>query len=271
MNSKLKYGLDSSTMTKLNKNKLSIRKNDNNQSEKVCLKKISTTILKNKLITQNQIQTMGTPSPSTSKIQEISENNSEDCRLKDSLTTQINIPTKNQFDVLEEEMDTDPITNNATKNIARNPSKSKNNKRPPAIVLHNNKILKHQDFTEITKTHAKNGFYVKNSKNNTNVYIRDEEEYKKYMVQVQVQVLEKQKIPFHTYTMKSEKTHSFIVKGIDSDPSTEEIQKDLIENYNIPVKSVYKLKTTRNIYAIHTDNSVYLRELRKKSKIRMLH
>lgn len=254
-------------MTKLNKNKLSVKKSDTNVNEnknKLCLKKIPVTILKNEVIVQKQVNPNETPSTSTSTTSEMQDAkkqkiDNEDCRLKDSLTmTTVNIPTKNQFEILEEVMDEDPATDTIPKNLTRNPTKTKNTKKPPAIVLHNNKILKHKDFMEITEKHAKNGFYVKNSKNNTNVYIRDEDEYKNYM-----EVLEKQNIPFHTYTIKSEKVHSFIVKGIDSEPDIEEIKKDL-ENYQIPVKSVYKLNTTRNVYAIHTNNTVYLRDLRKK-------
>lgn len=88
----------------------------------------------------------------------------------------------------------------------------------------------------------KNGLYVKNSKINTNIYIRDEDAYKKYM-----EVLEKEEIPFHTYTIKSEKMHSFIIKGIDSEPTTEELQKDLIENLkHIQIKN--HAKYIRNPY-----------------------
>lgn len=127
--------------------------------------------------------------------------------------------------------------------------------KPPAIILHS-KISNH-GFFKTLDAHVTKGYHVKNSKNNTNLYINDRKEYEKCM-----EVLEKEDISFHSYTLKEEKPHSFVIKGIDSEPATEDIQNDLETKHNLKVKNVFKLKTKgRGVYMVQTDNTIYLKYL----------
>lgn len=50
---------------------------------------------------------------------------------------------------------------------------------------------------------------------------------------------------WHTYAMKSEKTHTIVVNGLENCPDPEDIKKDL-ELKGIATKNVYKMKNTRS-------------------------
>lgn len=176
-------------------------------------------------------------------------------------TLRINVPTNNKFQVLENEnlMEVTSQNNDPT------PTKEVNNKqrssKPPPIVLHY-KVLEHSKFIQKLEEEVRNGFYIKNTKNNTNLFIKDPEEYKKYLLS-----LENQKISFHTYSEKTNKTHAFVLKGIDSDPTVEEIKMNLEEKYPMKVKNVFKMKnTTRNNYLVITDNTIFLKFLNANVK-----
>lgn len=172
-------------------------------------------------------------------------------------TVEITVPTKNQFQTLEnvEEMDVVTLSSEKPTSSKSGSAKTKTEK-PPPIVIHR-KIPDHSVFIAELQSSVKKGFHIKNSRYNTNVFIYDTEEYRNYL-----QTLEEKTEDFHTYTEKSRKTHAFILKGIDSKPSPEEIQQDIEEKHNFKIKNVYKLKnTSRDIYLVITDNSIYLKFL----------
>lgn len=181
--------------------------------------------------------------------------------LRDSL--KINVPVRNKYQILEEDenMETQTPakdTPSTSKPTTENPLNVKTTK-PPPIVLHS-KVENHTMFFKNMNKEIRNGFHIKNCKNTTIVNVHDPEEYRKHLI-----FLEKQKIKFHTYTEKKNKTHAFILKGIDSEPEIEDIKNDLITTYNIQVENVYKLKNTkRGMYLIITDNSVFLKQLKTK-------
>lgn len=168
----------------------------------------------------------------------------------------ISIPTQNRYEALENaDEDVMEILSDSEDTINKNKSINKGHK-PPPIVLHY-KIESHSNFVQKLQTHVQKGFTIKNTKNNTNLFIQDADEYRKYL-----QVLEAEQVNYHTYTEKGNKTHAFILKGIDSNPTPEEIKEYLEENYKFKVVNVYKLKNTnRDMYLIITDNTIYLKYL----------
>lgn len=172
------------------------------------------------------------------------------------LTTEevINVPTSNKYQALENQVDMEQDNNKSTSSVGG--TAKQRTVKPPPIVIHH-KIPNHSTFIQELQNEVKNGFHIKNSRYNTNVFINDPNDYHKYL-----ELLEKNKEDFHTYTEKNKKTHAFVLKGIDSDPTTVEIQQDIEEKYSLKIQNIYKLKnTTRNIYLIITDNSIYLRFL----------
>lgn len=71
----------------------------------------------------------------------------------------------------------------------------------------------------------------------------------------------------HTNTPKDEKTHGFVLRGLDSAPEVEEVKQDLEEIHKITTKNIYKMNTKfRPIYLIITDKEVTLNFLQTNIK-----
>lgn len=172
----------------------------------------------------------------------------------------INIPTQNQFQVLENQEDNMEINDpTPPTNTASKPHEARASKPPPIVVHY--KILSHSQLIRNLEKEATKGFYIKNTKNNTNIFINDPEEYKKYF-----ELLEKEQISFHTYTEKSNKNHAFVLKGIDSKPDIDEIKMDL-ESKHLNIINIYKMKNTpRDMYLVITDKTVFLKHLSNKAR-----
>lgn len=174
----------------------------------------------------------------------------------------LNVPVTNKFAVLANQDGNETQQPTANK---PNTNKDRNDKvkvaKPPPIVLHY-KIKSASEFIGKLQNDVKKGFHIKNTKNNTNVFIHDLEEYRNYLGE-----LEKESIDFHTYTEKGKKTHAFLLRGIDGDITSEEIKQSIEESYSIKVLNVYQLRnTTRNNYMVITDNSIFLRFLNTNVK-----
>lgn len=151
------------------------------------------------------------------------------------------IPQKNRFSPLETEV---PV---------QEPTKKQ---RPPPIVLHGD-IQDHRGLRLRLAKEIQNGFHIKYNRYNTSVFLHDSEEYKKYketLINAQTQ--------FHTYTMKSEKTHAFVAEGLDEDVTPEEIEKELKLEHGFPVKTVYRMTTRKApLFMVVTDNTVTIKNL----------
>lgn len=93
-------------------------------------------------------------------------------------------------------------------------------------------------FFKTIESHISKGYYIKNTKNSTNLFTHDPEEYEKYKL-----TLEEEATCFHTYTPRDEKPHSFVVKDRDSCLDLAEIENDLKTKYNLDVKKIFKINT----------------------------
>lgn len=90
--------------------------------------------------------------------------------------------------------------------LSKSGSAKTKTENPPPIVIHR-KIPDHSAFIAELQSEVKKGFHIKNSRYNTNVFIYDTEEYKKYL-----QLLEKKEEDFHTYTEKKQQNSCFYPK-----------------------------------------------------------
>lgn len=189
--------------------------------------------------------------------------------VADPVTQQHPLPLKNRFSPLQDDSEMDakdaenetdeddnevqPTTSNETKKIPT----------PPPIVLHS-KINDHKYFTQVLNTNIKKGYHLKFTKEKTNIYIKDMDEYKHYITK-----LEKENVEFHTYTTKDRKTHAFVVWGLDSNPEIEELEEEIKIQVNTNAIKVYRMKATRRpAYLVSTPNTIKLSYL--SSKVRYL-
>lgn len=66
------------------------------------------------------------------------------------------------------------------------------------------------------------------------------------------------------HTIKSEKKHAFILRGLDSQTDTSEIINDLENKHKLNVHNIFKLKNTkRDLYLVTVDSNITLKHLNK--------
>ncbi|CAH0562892.1 unnamed protein product [Brassicogethes aeneus] len=100
--------------------------------------------------------------------------------------------------------------------VSSAPAKAIKNKKPPPVVI-SGTFTNQKALINTLKTNIKKGFNIKNTKNNTVIHIEEETEYDTY-----VGSLIHEEIAFHTYAKGTEKTHAFILRGLDAEDITED-------------------------------------------------
>lgn len=136
----------------------------------------------------------------------VSEDN-ENPTIKSAL--QINVPVRNQFRLLEsqEEMEIQDMPDEEISIARTQKTKVSKKPKPPAIVLHY-RIESHLSLTKTMDIHVKKGYYIKNSKNHTNIYINDYDEYQKFK-----EILEKEDTIFPFIHPQRYETAFFCAEG----------------------------------------------------------
>lgn len=171
-----------------------------------------------------------------------------------TLSQHPNLVLKNRFTPLESEK---PTQQRETVNIPINTKP----KTPPPIVIHR-KVQDHKGLLQfITETVGKQ-FYIKHAGGRISIQTYKNEHYKALLKE-----LTEANLQFHTYTPSDEKTHGFVIRGLDSKPELEEIKEDLEITHQIPIQKVYKMNTNfRPLYLIITDKNVSLTFLTENIK-----
>lgn len=108
---------------------------------------------------------------------------------------------------------------------------------------------------------------VKYTRYSTLVYTYNNQDYKNLLAHVRTEggqdVEEQYRVHFHTYTPTAEKTHAFVIRGLDNKPDTEEVQRALLEEHELETQAVYALQTQRPLYMIITSSAITLRYLKQ--------
>lgn len=192
------------------------------------------------------------------------------------------IPTSNKFDALRRDLDNkeqiddedDPepqfsqndTTQNTTTQNTINPKEPETNKKyskPPPIVIHHK--INSKDFVQLLKLDIKKGFEIKYTRNNTNVFINDHKEYKTYLLKLKGN--QPDNLEFHTYATKEEKTHAFVLKGLDQTTDLEYLKENLGNQDKINVKNIFAMKNRKGLFLVVTDNSITEKYLNRNLRV----
>lgn len=185
--------------------------------------------------------------------------------LLNSPTQIIPITTKNRFDNIRPLETENQILAKSTGAIPKIPQKSKqaetkqSNKTPknPPIVIKGT-FKNHSQLTQEIKNQIKKGFSIKYAPKSTLLYIDDCEEYKKY----KKLLLNQEDLEFHTYTSKEDKTHAFVLRGLNGNPDLDELKEELEEH--ISVKNIFIMKTKRTpLFLVITTSDITLKHLQQ--------
>lgn len=72
------------------------------------------------------------------------------------------------------------------------------------------------------------------------VFIEDTMDYDNML-----QNVKSEEMSFHTYTRKSDKSHAFVLHGLGDGTKIDDLEEDLMYNYEIQTRTIYRM-TTRN-------------------------
>lgn len=129
---------------------------------------------------------------------------------------------------------------------------------PPPIII-KGKPDDHLKFIQDIKNSIGEKFYIKYTKYNTNIYTSSNDNHLKLK-----EKLISDKREFYTYTIKTDKTHAYIMRGLQVNKIEERVSEELTTIYKVNVKSVVQLKTNYDpLYMVVTGSDVRIIDLSK--------
>ncbi|CAG9812761.1 unnamed protein product [Phaedon cochleariae] len=132
---------------------------------------------------------------------------------------------------------TQKLNKNNPKTKQNNTNQPKKNQKPPPIVIQGI-ITDRRRFLEEIRSIAEKTVFFKYGHNSTLLYAENEEDYVKLRDKFKTE-----SVPFHTYTQRKDKSHAFVVRGLDFEPEASEVTTDLLEQHQIVAKEVFRLRT----------------------------
>lgn len=152
---------------------------------------------------------------------------------------------------LAEDMAKEPDTqnkNDKTEDIVKIP-------RPPPIVIHGQfdgiaRINKH------LKDNLTGSFHWRNSPNSTGLYLANKPDWETCKT-----MLQDNNVNYHTFSLKEDKTHAFVLRGLFHEAETTDIKEELTAQ-QIKVKEVFRMKGTRfPAYLVVTSSDFTVRKM----------
>ncbi|KAG5859600.1 hypothetical protein JTB14_000781 [Gonioctena quinquepunctata] len=114
-------------------------------------------------------------------------------------------------------------------------------KIPPIVVDGRAPMTKR--MAEILKEQLKGQYRLEYKSRSTLAYTANAEDHalmRRFLLETGSQ--------FHPYTLKGEKTHAFVIKGLESEPTPEELEEALKDEHQLKVLKVHKMRAVRNLY-----------------------
>ncbi|CAG9817664.1 unnamed protein product [Phaedon cochleariae] len=114
----------------------------------------------------------------------------------------------------------------------------KKGEKPPPIVFDG--VLKdRREIIPLIKSLTTKPFYFKYGGDSALLYTETVQDFENVK-----QKLKEDEVSFYSYSLKKDKTHAFVLRGLDFEPEPSEIMQEMKDDYNIMVKEVYRLNTS---------------------------
>ncbi|KAG5865643.1 hypothetical protein JTB14_034620 [Gonioctena quinquepunctata] len=161
------------------------------------------------------------------------------------------IETHNKFELLknsktiEEDMDTEPTEEHSTEmSNAINKTQGKRafpvirdiSKKVPLIVVQGRSF--YQAIMTAMKTATKQQLIKEHKANTKMIFAKTMDDFRAVKG-----VLDKVKYEYHSYTLKENKTHAFILKGLDQTPEADDVMESLEHEHNIQASQMSTKRT----------------------------
>ncbi|KAG5862891.1 hypothetical protein JTB14_022366 [Gonioctena quinquepunctata] len=193
------------------------------------------------------------PKASTSKGIQTQSNTVETSNMFGVLSTSDSEVEKDLAEELVQERD---VSEEHSQEIVRTiTNKNKNKKSTPQLAGNTDKKIPPivvegrapmtKIMAEILKEQLKGQYRPEYKPRSTLIYTANAEDHA-----LMRKVLLETGSQFHTYTLKEEKTHAFVIKGLESEPTPEELEEALKDEHQLKVLKVYKMRAIRNLYLV---------------------
>lgn len=181
------------------------------------------------------------------------------------------IQTSNKFESLsenesadtDEESDTSESSGSTPKRfIKKQYTKQKNTPNQTNLqpIIISGRAENHASFIKSVQKNTTKKFIIKNTRNNTSLYLQNTEDKNNMILHLQ-----QSKAEFHTYTDNNQKTHSFVIKGLGNGIDIENLKTEL-QGY-ITVNKIFKMNTKESpMYMLITDKETNINTLQKSIK-----
>ncbi|CAH1115736.1 unnamed protein product [Psylliodes chrysocephalus] len=149
-----------------------------------------------------------------------------------------------------------------TKNPPRKVTTTPKNKThmPPIII--DGKTASQNTLVNDIKAIVSGKFSIKHTNTPTILFLEEKEDHEKM-----VNIIKAEKLPYHTYTNREEKTHEFVLRGLADGTKIEQIDEDLAEEYDIKARSIFRMNTkNRPLFLVITDPTITLDYLNKNAR-----
>ncbi|CAH1099653.1 unnamed protein product [Psylliodes chrysocephalus] len=148
------------------------------------------------------------------------------------------------------------IVNNSAKNPPNVPRRAA---MPPIVI--EGKTDNHSTLKTDLQNIIKGKYSIKYTNNSTIIYVEDKKDYTDLLDSVK-----ESKISHHTYTNRSEKSHAFVLRGLNTGTKIEDIVEDMIQSYDIKTREIFQMTTKyRPLFLIVTDPAITLDFLNKNN------
>ncbi|CAH1110394.1 unnamed protein product [Psylliodes chrysocephalus] len=146
-----------------------------------------------------------------------------------------------------------------TQKKASTTPKTKNH-MPPIII--DGKTMSQNSLITDIKRIVTGKFSIKHTNTSTILFLEEKEDHEKMVKSIRTE-----KLPYHTYSNRDEKTHAFVLRGLADGTKIEDIDEDLTEEYDIKARSIYRMNTkNRPLFLVITDPSLTLDYLNKNAR-----
>lgn len=177
--------------------------------------------------------------------------------------------TQNRFEALssfvednapaDDENNKQDIEMNEEDEVQANITTKQKSQKPPPVIVHGKPSI-HKQFVQFIQANTNKNFNIKYSADNATVYLTDLEDWKRLK-----EALKQENAEYHSYTAKQDKTHAFVLNGLDNSTTEEEIEAELREN-KLEVVKVYRMRSKSTLFLVITKNDVRLKHLMQNIK-----
>ena len=135
---------------------------------------------------------------------------------------------------------------------------------PPPIVIHSK--VRDLDALSVCLAQQANvpagSYRIRFTNETTNIYCDTVERHNRAK-----QLFEKQGLPFHSYTVKADKTHAFVLHGLHQEPATDKVADALRSEHSLTDARVSLMKGTRHpTYLVRTSSTSTISKIAAKIK-----